>query len=178
MARPREYLEALERTVASSPFRIAPDALRVLGELRDLGYVIGVISNTVGEPGRFLRPILHRMGFDAFVQVYTFSDEHPWTKPAPEIFRATLDALGSTPAAGVHVGDGWSDIDGARRSGMAAAILFTGLQAYGEEYRKLFLPTGRERPDAEHTVRTLAEVVPLVRRLVPSNRADGSGPTM
>jgi FMN phosphatase YigB (HAD superfamily) len=164
--RPDAYLAALEVVVDATPFRVAPGALSVLAELRELGYQVGVISNTVGEPGRFLRPILRRLGFDRFVGTYAFSDEHPWTKPAPELFFTVLTALGSEPAAAVHVGDGWSDVEGARRAGFAGTVLFTGLQRYGERYRKLFLGPDWHRPPADQIAATLPEVVPIVRRLL------------
>ncbi|MGA8542810.1 MAG: HAD family hydrolase [Thermoplasmata archaeon] len=166
-ARPGAYVDALERAVGEMPFRVGSGARSALRELRDRGYSVGVISNTVGEPGRFFRPILRRMGFDDLVQSYTFSDEHPWTKPAPEIFRAALEQLRSRPEFAVHVGDGWSDIEGARRSGMKAGILFTGLQEYGEKYRSLFLRAGWEPPETVPRAPRMADVVPIVRRVLP-----------
>lgn len=170
---PDRYLAALERTLRSTAFRIAPGAIAALSELRDAGYTVGVISNTVGEPGRYLRPVLRRMGFDECVETWTFSDELPWAKPAPEIFRKALEGLGSDPSDAVHVGDGWSDIEGARRAGLRGAILFTGLQDYGERYRALFLPPGWAEPRAEVRATTLAEVVPIVRRLLPPGGVSG-----
>lgn len=163
------YLADLEREVHRVPFRRAPGAIELLRDLRRDGYGIAVISNTVGEPGRFLRPTLASMGFDPFVQSYVFSDERPWTKPAPEIFRAALEDVRGEPGDAVHVGDGWSDIEGARRAGYRAGILFTGLQEYGERYRRLFLPPGWERPPADLVVSHLDEVGPLVRRLLPKD---------
>jgi HAD superfamily hydrolase (TIGR01549 family) len=170
---PERYTEALERTLRSTPFRVSAGTIPVLRDLRVAGYSLGVISNTVGEPGRFLRPILHRMGFDEVVETWTFSDEGPWTKPAPEIFQKALEGLGSAPSNAVHVGDGWSDIEGARRAGLRGAVLFTGLQEYGERYRELFLPHGWADPRAKHRVSRLADVVPIVHRLLPLDGAAG-----
>ena len=99
-----------------------------------------MISNTIGEPGATLRPILTSMGFDEVVEEYLFSDELPWTKPDPAIFLEALRRLGSDPSHAVHVGDGWPDIEGPKRTGMKAGILYTGLQTYGAEYQRLFLP--------------------------------------
>jgi HAD superfamily hydrolase (TIGR01549 family) len=172
VARPREYLDRLREIVAGTPFRRAPGALELLGDLRDRGYSLAVISNTIGEPGQFLRPVMERMGFDEFLRVYTFSDEHPWTKPSPEIFRTTLERLGSAPAHAVHVGDGWPDIEGARRARMLGGILFTGLQQYGARYRSLFLPDGWDRPETSLRAATLAEVAPIVGRLLGRGPAD------
>jgi HAD superfamily hydrolase (TIGR01549 family) len=164
--RPDAYRRALARFVQATPFQRAPGAIEMMRELRDDGYRLGVISNTVGEHGRLFRPLLRRMGFDEFVTTYTFSDEHPWTKPSPELFRWSLTGLGSDPSVAVHVGDGWSDIEGARRAAMRGAILFTGLQQYGARYRALFLPPGADDSPTESRAETLAEVVPIVRRLM------------
>jgi len=169
-----QYIEGLASEIASLPFQRAPGAFELLGHLRDDGYRVGVISNTVGEPGRFLRPVLTSMGFDPYVQSYVFSDEHPWTKPAPEIFRAALDELGESPDRAVHVGDGWSDIEGARRAGFRAGILYTGLNRYGARYKALFLPDGWDRPVTPHVASRLDEVLDQVRSLLP---ATGGEPT-
>jgi HAD superfamily hydrolase (TIGR01549 family) len=166
-----QYLKELERAVQSAPFQRAPGAIELLQGLWEDGYRLGIVSNTVGEPGRFLRPTLRSMGFDRYVTTYIFSDEHPWTKPASELFRAALHDLGEPPDHAVHVGDGWADIEGARRAGFRAGILFTGLQAYGARYQALFLPPGWHRPATEYEVPDLDKVAPLVRRLLPSSAA-------
>ncbi len=166
-ADPREYLSKLRTEVERTPFRIAPGALDLLGELRGLGYRLGVISNTIGEPGEFLRPILAKMGFDRYVEAYVFSDEHPWTKPAPEIFRFALDELKERPENAVHVGDGWADIEGARRAGFRGAVMFTGLHAYGDRYRKMFLTEVPGDPPAKYQTDRLSEVAAIVQKLLP-----------
>ncbi|MGA9839540.1 MAG: HAD family hydrolase [Thermoplasmata archaeon] len=165
--RPQAYVRALEKTIAETPLHLAPDALSVLGELRDRGYALALISNTVGEPGRLLRPALHAFGLDEYVEAYTFSDERPWAKPAPEIFRETLREIGSEPPRAIHVGDGWSDMEGARRANLAGRILYTGLQRYGARYRELFAPPTADVVDSAYVVRALPEVVPIVERLLP-----------
>jgi len=166
-ADPREYLSRLRTLVESTPFRVAPGGLDLLGELRGLGYRVGMISNTIGEPGEFLRPILAKMGFDRYVEAYVFSDEHPWTKPSPEIFRLALDQLEVSPPQAVHVGDGWADIEGARRAGFRGAILFTGLHSYGERYRKMFLTEVPGEPPAKYRTDRLGDVGPIVKNLLP-----------
>ena len=166
-ADPRAYLSRLRTEVEATRFRVAPGALDLLRELRGLGYRVGMISNTIGEPGAFLRPILAKMGFDRYVETYVFSDEHPWTKPSPEIFRLALDQLEGEPHEAVHVGDGWADIEGARRAGFRGAILFTGLQSYGARYRKMFLTEVPGDRPAEYRAERLDEVGPIVRQLLP-----------
>ena len=164
---PERYLSLLAEEIARTPFLRAPGALELLRHLRERGYRLAVISNTVGEPGRFLRPVLTSMGFDPFVESYVFSDELPWTKPAPEIFLHALGQLHESPGNAVHVGDGWSDMEGARRAGYRGQILFTGLASYGDRYRKLFLPGVPDVPDHEHRTDRLSEVGRIVEKLLP-----------
>jgi FMN phosphatase YigB (HAD superfamily) len=164
---PRDYLQRLRALVDATTFRVGPGSLELLGELRGGGYRIAVISNTIGESGAYFRERLHDFEFDRYVRVYAFSDELPWTKPAPEIFRHTLAELGVDPARALHVGDGRSDIEGAKRAGMRAGILFTGLQNYGAQYAKFFQSDDWERPAPDWCVHRLSELAPLVRRLLP-----------
>jgi len=164
------YDLALERLLAETSFRVEPTALDVLRALREAGYRVGLISNTVGEPGRLLRPVLHRFGLDQYLEALVFSDEHPWAKPAPEIFRAALTALGSEPALALHVGDGWPDLEGARRAGLRGGILFTGLQQYAPEYEGMYVRSPRVVPPTAEIAR-LPELLPLVRALLPRPEA-------
>ena len=165
-ANPDDYLNLLKEEVARTPFRTAPGAVELLRDLRARGLRVGVISNTVGEPGEYLRPTLSRIGFDRFVESYVFSDQQPWTKPSPEIFRYALSTLHETPENAVHVGDGWADLEGARRAGYRGAVLFTGLHEYGEKYLRLFL--SGSPPASAETLRTdrLERVLPLVEDLL------------
>jgi HAD superfamily hydrolase (TIGR01549 family) len=166
-ADPKEYLRKLRKEIEVTPFHRAPGALGLLRELRGQGYRLGVISNTVGEPGAFLRPVLASMGFDRFVETYVFSDEHPWAKPSPQIFRYALERMGETPEEAVHVGDGWSDLEGARRAKFRGAILFTGLHRYSARYRKLFLSGSPKEPVARYRTDRLRDVGEIVRKLLP-----------
>ncbi|HTT72721.1 MAG TPA: HAD family hydrolase [Thermoplasmata archaeon] len=160
------YHAALRRVIATLRFSRAPGAIETLRALRGAGYRVAVISNTVGEPGALLRPVLARMGLDECVERYVFSDESPWTKPAPEIFRYALDGLGVSAVDAVHVGDGWADMEGARRTGYRATILFTGLPDYGAEYRRLFARHGPESFAGRFSVRALTEVPAIVERVL------------
>ncbi len=136
------YLATLHELVGTLRFQPAPDVTDVLRTLKDGGWSLGVVSNTVGEPGTSLEPMLRRLGFFDLISTWVFSDQQPWTKPAAEIFHLAADRLGVPVSQTAHVGDGWVEIAGAQRAGMAAAFLFTGLQQYGERYRRLFLPAG------------------------------------
>ncbi len=168
--RPGAYSAAIAGLLEATSFRVEPSAVRVLHALRERGYRVGLVSNTVGEPGRLLRRTLHRFGLDRDIEAFVFSDEGRWAKPAPGIFRKALRALGCAPQRAVHVGDSWPDIEGARRAGFRGSILFTGLQRYADEYRALFVRPEGGRPVPTATVSRLADVVPTVDRLLPPGR--------
>jgi len=165
-ARSEEYVRGLRSLVARQRFRPGPEAVRTVELLRERGWRTAVISNTIGEPGATLLPILRSIGFDSSVEEYVFSDELPWTKPSPEIFREALRRLGVRPERTVHVGDGWSDIEGARRAGLRAGVLFTGLQEYGARYQALFLPSGWASPPTEYRIDRIDELPRLAARLL------------
>jgi len=162
---PQAYVEGLRALVARTEFRPAPGALDVVRALHDEGWATAVVSNTVGEPGEALRPVVHRMGLDGVVDAWVFSDEGEWTKPSPEIFQEALHRLGVGPAQTVHVGDGWVDIEGARRAGLRAGVLYTGLQRYGRRYRELFLPEGWSEPEADYRFQSWPELPGLLTRI-------------
>ena len=90
-------------------------------------YRLGVISDTGLTPGRVLRQVLRRDGLLHHFQTLTFSDETGATKPLPQQFLRTLDALDTQPEQAAHIGDlPETDLAGARGVGMKA-ILFLGV---------------------------------------------------
>lgn len=159
---PTEYLDGLRELVSRTPFRLAPHALETVRRLREDGWATAVVSNTVGEPGEALRPVLGRLGVEPLVDAFVFSDEGEWTKPSPEIFREALERLGVPPGRTVHVGDGWVDIEGARRARLRAGVLYTGLQRYGQMYRRLFLPEGWSNPETPYRIQSWPELPGLL----------------
>ncbi len=169
---PTAFEEALGRLVRATPFQTAPHALETLDAVRRLGMGVGIVSNTVGEPGRFILEMLRPRGFDRSVEVFTFSDEQPWTKPAPEIFLRTLDELGSIPDRAAHIGDGWADLEGARRAGLKGRVLFTGLHAYAPEYRSLNYAPTIDPALIQKEISDLREIVPIVEAWLAG---DGAG---
>ena len=156
------YVRRLTELVQATDFRRAPHAVEVLRELRGDGWRTALVSNTVGEPGASIRPILERMGLTDLLDGLVFSDEHPWTKPAPEIFRRAAERSGVPCDRAVHVGDGWVDIEGARRAGLRAGVLYTGLQQYGRRYRELFLPRDWSEPATPYRLRSWPELPELL----------------
>ncbi len=162
-----EYVRRLEELVARQPFRVAPGAPETLAEIRRAGYRVGVVSNTVGETGRAMHDALERLGLARSIEAFAFSEELPWAKPAPEIFRYALAALATPPGRAVHVGDSWPDLEGARRAELRGSIYFTGLQRYGPHYQLLHVQGHAPLPTPSREVRDFAELLPVVRTLLP-----------
>ncbi|HTS33441.1 MAG TPA: HAD-IA family hydrolase [Thermoplasmata archaeon] len=163
---PARYVGRIERLVASSPFRVAPGAQEVMADLAGRGVRIGVVANTVGEPGRALQRICEREGLGRFVDAWSWSDELPWTKPSPKIFLHCLGELGGTPPRAFHVGDAIWDIEGARRAGFAASVLYTGLARYGTHYRTVVMTKDPAAAGPDYTIHLLGELPALVDRVL------------
>lgn len=121
------YAARLDTVVEGLPFVAVPAAVDAVARLRQEGHRVAVVGNTVGEHGAALRRVLDRLGFGGLFDAYAFSDEHPWAKPAPELFWWALRSLGESPRRAVHVGDAWFDVEGARRAGFRGSVWFTGV---------------------------------------------------
>lgn len=107
------------------PHTIAdPDALGLLGALRERGIKIGVLSNTVWSRAEHER-IFARDGLAPLIDAAVYTSEIEWTKPHPEAFKAALDAVGVTdPTCAVFVGDRpFDDIHGAASIGMRTILI-------------------------------------------------------
>lgn len=159
---PRLPKEVVERIAASyadafwhSPPSLHPDATRVLGEVKSMGYSIGLISNTGLTPGCTFRAFMQRAGILDFFDVLTFSDEIGLSKPSREMFLMTARAMNVHPEEVVHIGDDLlNDVRGAQQAGMKAVWIGTqNPQNDGLEVK----------PDA--TVSSLGQVEPVIRSL-------------
>jgi HAD superfamily hydrolase (TIGR01549 family) len=173
-ARPEAYDRRLERLVAETHFRPVRAAKAVLEALRLGGCRLAVVSNTIGEPGRFLAKVLERHGLARSFDAFVWSDEHPWAKPSPDLFREALSRLRADASASVHIGDGPSDILGAQAAGYRTTILFEGSTDYAPEYRTLFAPSAAAPLSPTHRVRRLAEIPPLVEAALGVGRKSRS----
>jgi putative hydrolase of the HAD superfamily len=90
-------------------------------ELRGRGIKVGVLSNTIW-PREWHEDFFRRDGVLDLIDGAVYSSEIPWTKPAPEAFRAAMDAVGmNDPSRCVYVGDRlYDDIWGAHNAGLKA----------------------------------------------------------
>src|SRR5207249_319072 len=112
-------VDAYARPILMVPPAVDDGALKALRTLRDLGYTLAVVSNTMRTPGVTLRRVLERYGLLGCFAHTAFSDETRVRKPDPAIFLGALRALGAEPARAIHVGDdAILDVEGARAAGM------------------------------------------------------------
>ena len=149
-------VDAYARPILMVPPAVDDGALKALRTLRDLGYTLAVVSNTMRTPGVTLRRVLERYGLLGCFAHTAFSDETRVRKPDPAIFLGALRALGAEPARAIHVGDdAILDVEGARAAGMRV------VQVTDASLKAL----GARRPDA--VVSRLAALPDAIARLDP-----------
>jgi HAD superfamily hydrolase (TIGR01509 family) len=140
-----EILDA-EQRCWDRAVRVDPAALQVLPWFRTQGLKLGICSNAPFPP-EMMRRQLKSNGIDALVDGVVFSSEVGRRKPAPEVYRAALDAIGTPPDRTLFVGDRFrEDYEGPKAVGMSAVIV----TAHAEE----------RPPDWVSTIGTLIELLP------------------
>ena len=119
----KSTIESIERAYDESfwkfPTLIHKDAERVLFDLKNRGFKLGLVSNTGPTSGGLIRRFLETKRLACFFDAMTFSDEAGFAKPAREMFINTLSQLGSNSEEALHVGDDLNaDIFGGNRAGL------------------------------------------------------------
>jgi HAD superfamily hydrolase (TIGR01509 family) len=102
--------------------KVDPDAVEVISSLRDHGIKLALCSNAPFPPEMMLRQVTTN-GFGALMDAVIFSSMVGKRKPAVEMYRATLEAVGLTAERVLFVGNRLrEDYDGPRGAGMSAVI--------------------------------------------------------
>ena len=128
--------------------RLDPDALYVLSWLGAHGIKRGLCSNAPFPP-EMMRRQVDSNGVGEMVDAVVFSSEVGRRKPAPEVYRAALDAIGVDARHALFVGDRLrEDYEGPLALGMRA-VIFT---AHAEE----------APPNGVPTIASLTEVLNLL----------------
>ena len=97
-----------------------PDAKDVLAALKQRGYKVGVLSNTMWTAAHHTE-VFARDDLDRHIDAAVYTSEIPVAKPHADAFRMILDALGVAAEEAVYVGDRlWDDVAGAQQVGMRA----------------------------------------------------------
>lgn len=101
--------------------RLLPDALAVLGALRDAGHRLGLVTN--GPPDLQRRKV-EATGIDGWFGTIVISGAAGAGKPDPAVLHRALAALGGEPSDAVMVGDNpRTDVAAAVAAGVAAVHL-------------------------------------------------------
>ena len=112
--------ELFDRFARADAWRLYPEVLDTLAELRRLGLMLGLISNWDERLPR----LIDDLGLAEHLDVTIYSQEAGIEKPHPGIFEAALTRLGLAPVRVLHVGDRRrQDVEGARAVGMRALHL-------------------------------------------------------
>lgn len=116
----------IENTILDNMPTLVEEAKTVLPALAGR-YPLAIISDTGLTPGRVLYQILEKDKLLDYFSYFTFSDQVGRSKPHPDNFLTTLQALGVRPPEAVHIGDLLrTDIAGAKQVGMRA-VQYVGL---------------------------------------------------
>jgi HAD superfamily hydrolase (TIGR01509 family) len=103
--------------------RVDPQALAVLAWMGSRGIRRGICSNAPFPPA-MMRRQLEVNGIAALVDGVVFSSEVGRRKPAPDVYLAALEAIGTSPEATLFVGDRVrEDFEGPTAAGMSAVIV-------------------------------------------------------
>lgn len=143
-------VDAYSRPALLVPPAVDDGALKALSVLREEGYTLAVVSNTMRTPGATLRKILEGFGLLRCFAHAVFSDEVGVRKPDPAIFLGALQAVGGDPSTAIHVGDdGMLDVGGARAAGMRVIqVTSASLKALGGRRPDAVIPSLIGLPDA------------------------------
>ena len=116
-----EILDA-EQRVWDDEARVDPEAPPVLRWLGERGIKRAVCSNAPFPPEMMLRQV-EKNGIAALMDAVVFSSKLGRRKPAPEVYQATLEAVGVPAERALFVGDRVrEDYEGPRSTGMRAVI--------------------------------------------------------
>ena len=102
--------------------KVEVDIKQTLGQLRDRGIKLGILSNTFIGASTLDRH-LEQFGLLEFFEVRLYSYMYGSSKPDKRIFQAAAEAIGQEPADILFVGDRIDkDVKGAEKTGMRAVL--------------------------------------------------------
>jgi phosphoglycolate phosphatase len=124
-------------------------ALEGIAALRDCGLRLACLTN---KPGEFARTLLAAKDLAPYFDVVFGGDEFERKKPDPLPLLRTCDALRSTPARTLMIGDSSNDARAARAAGCPVVLVTYGYN-HGEPVRAV---------DADAFVDSIAQVPALI----------------
>lgn len=116
----RRALRRLVYPLVARFYRLFPETVEVLEELRRRGYEMSILSNN----SSLMIDQLTHLELGRFFPVVSYSEEVGVEKPHPRIFHAVLARLGRNPAETVYVGDSYrADVVGATAAGIVPVLV-------------------------------------------------------
>src|SRR5512143_3946712 len=102
------------------PKSVVPeDAIRLLGALKQTGYVLGVLSNR-DKP---FADEIEELGLAPFFAITMAGGALRMWKPEPQLFLHACEKLNVAPAEAIYIGDNYfADVVGARRAGLLPVL--------------------------------------------------------
>ncbi len=99
-----------------------PGARQALAALKQRGFVVGIVTDTI-YPIERKRRWLDSLGLSPFVDVLACSTDVGAHKPDPAIYLRALEMAGLTPAESAFVGHDADELDGAHNAGMVTVAV-------------------------------------------------------
>lgn len=141
--------------------RLYPHVMETLEELREMGMLLGVVTDASSRNARMR---LEKLGIARFLHLLAASDITGAKKPAHEPFKYALHTMGLSAHEALFVGDSLRrDIAPSKQLGMLTAYA-----AYGDRNSKVDRTEGIEAPD--HTIHNFREIMELVLELNENDR--------
>lgn len=113
------HAPAIREIMGSGCLVLYEDSLPVLGELKEVGLRLGVISDW--QEG--LTHFCDELGIGEYLEVVVTSAEVGYQKPDARLFEAARRRLDVAAHEILHVGDRVEDVDGAEAAGFSAVLL-------------------------------------------------------
>jgi putative hydrolase of the HAD superfamily len=124
-------------------WKLFPEVLPTLRELRSRGLELGIVSNFDSR----LFNVLRGLGIADLFDTVTISSLAHAAKPSSKIFELALEQHAVEPGEAMHVGDSVrDDVEGATKAGLSAVLLAR---------------QGKPAPPGIPAIRTLDELIPL-----------------
>ncbi len=135
---------------------VQPDGERVVHELNQRGYCLGIISNVITS--REIPDWLAADGFDKYFKSVVLSSVFGRRKPDPAIYLEAARLAGVEPGRCVYVGDNLKrDVTGTRQAGFGMVIILLDPSDSGD----LQIPEENKPDLIIHTFSQLLEIFPL-----------------
>ncbi len=114
------FEELYDRFARAESWRLFPDALPLLREMKKRGKILGIVSNWDSR----LFGICEGLGLKPYLNFILASAVVGAAKPHPRIFEEALKQAGVGPQEALHIGDSLEDdVSGAKRVGIHSIFL-------------------------------------------------------